>query len=149
MLIGNILTISWPTILQIFYLYSAIGLFHFIFRKKMMALSRNGGVQGEGFLWDFLFYATFGAVVTSSVSVAGVLLVFSYLVITSSIALLWVDGFPQQLCTAWLVGLFAHTCGVILSFVFDLPTGGTVIGVLGALFLAAFVTRGLQKSESA
>ena len=38
--------------------------------------------------WDFLFYASFGFVVTSSVAIAGVLLVFCYLIVPSVAATL-------------------------------------------------------------
>src|SRR3954467_15982607 len=83
MLVGNILAVSWSDVGKTAALYGAIGLFHFIFRHKFLAISMNhdkAEVSGLNVKFcDFLFYASFGFVVTSSVSIAGVLLVFSYL----------------------------------------------------------------------
>src|SRR5262245_61704743 len=82
MLVGNILAVSWPEVGHTAILYGAIGAFHYIFRKRFLAISMDPkAAEGDGLsirLWDFLFYASFGFVVTSSVSIAGVLLVFCY-----------------------------------------------------------------------
>src|SRR5438876_3571331 len=78
MLVGNILAVSWPEVRHTAMLYGAIGIFHFIFRKKFLTISMNHGKAEKSGLnvrfWDFLFYASFGFVVTSSVAIAGVLL---------------------------------------------------------------------------
>src|ERR1700704_2761370 len=82
MLVGNILTVSWFEVGKTALLYGAIGLFHYIFRKKFLAISiSHEQAEADGIsvrFWDFLFYASFGFVVTSSVAIAGVLLVFCY-----------------------------------------------------------------------
>src|SRR3954469_1483444 len=87
MLVGNILAVSWPEVAKTAVLYGVIGAFHFVFRHKFLAISRSHEqAEAEGInvkFWDFLFYASFGFVVTSSVSIAGVLLVFSYLIVPS------------------------------------------------------------------
>src|SRR5213076_1739065 len=87
MLVGNILAVSWPEVAKTALLYGAIGLFHYVFRHKFLAISMDPRkAEAEGIslkLWDFLFYASFGFVVTSSVSIAGVLLVFCYLIVPS------------------------------------------------------------------
>src|SRR5215470_6707180 len=87
MLVGNILTVSWFEVGKTAALYSAIGLFHYIFRRKFLTISLDPErAEAEGIsvrLWDFLFYASFGFVVTSSVAIAGVLLVFCYLIVPS------------------------------------------------------------------
>src|SRR3954464_7315712 len=84
MLVGNILAVSWPEVTKTAILYGAVGAFHFIFRRRFLAISRahRHGHEHNATprFWDFLFYASFGFVVTSSVSIAGVLLVFSYLI---------------------------------------------------------------------
>src|ERR1043165_3966237 len=98
MLVGNILAVSWPEVRKTAFLYGAIGLFHYIFRRQFLAISMarhhdthhhdvgHPTVDGKPLsvrFWDFLFYASFGFVVTSSVSIAGVLLVFCYLIVPS------------------------------------------------------------------
>src|SRR5882762_906210 len=85
MLVGNILAVSWPEVGKTALLYGAVGLFHYVFRKRFLAISIDPDkAEAEGTsirLWDFLFYASFGFVVTSSVAIAGVLLVFCYLIV--------------------------------------------------------------------
>src|ERR1043166_492074 len=80
MLVGNILTVSKHTVAETAGLYALVGIFHWIFRKKFLAISPGEQIPRIK-LWDFLFYTSFGFVVTSSVAIAGVLLVFSYLIV--------------------------------------------------------------------
>src|SRR4029079_14570583 len=93
MLVGNILAVSWAEVGKTAALYGAVGLFHYIFRHKFLAISMNPeAAERERVsirLWDFLFYASFGFVVTSSVAIAGVLLVFCYLIVPSVAAMLY------------------------------------------------------------
>src|SRR5438477_10462407 len=90
MLVGNILAVNWTMIIKTAVLYALVGLFHYIFRRKFLAISLGEGDKvGNVKLWDFLFYTSFGFVVTSSVAIAGVLLVFSYLIVPSVAAMLF------------------------------------------------------------
>src|SRR5438874_1064911 len=93
MLVGNILAVSMHDVVKTAILYGAIGLFHYIFRKNFLLISTNpGAAEAKGLnirLWDFLFYASFGFVVTSSVAIAGVLLVFCYLAVFCTLLMLW------------------------------------------------------------
>src|SRR5881296_4737211 len=70
-LVGNILAVSWPEVGKTAALYAGIGLFHYLFRRPFLAISLNHAqAEEEGLrvrFWDFLFYASFGFVVTSSV----------------------------------------------------------------------------------
>src|SRR4051794_7536218 len=95
MLVGNILAVSKEEVIKTAILYGVIGLFHFLFRKKFLLISTNPEeAERQGLnikLWDFLFYASFGFVVTSSVAIAGVLLVFCYLVVPSVGAMIFAD----------------------------------------------------------
>src|SRR5271165_5184808 len=101
MLVGNILAVSWPEVGKTAVLYGAIGIFHYIFRKKFLMISMNHekaeqvGIKVR--FWDFLFYASFGFVVTSSVAIAGVLLVFCYLIVPSVVAMLFADRIGRRL----------------------------------------------------
>src|SRR5216683_3084445 len=95
MLVGNILAVSKHDVIKTAILYGCIGLFHFVFRRRFLAISMEHDIAEKmGInirLWDFLFYASFGFVVTSSVAIAGVLLVFCYLVVPSVGAMLFAD----------------------------------------------------------
>src|SRR6202521_3627894 len=131
MLVGNILAVSRYEVIKTAILYGCVGLFHFIFRKKFLAisLSHNSSEQPDlNFrLWDFLFYASFGFVVTSSVAIAGVLLVFCYLIVPSVGAMLFADRIGTRLAIGWTMGTLVSALGVYLSLQIDLPTGATIV----------------------
>jgi zinc/manganese transport system permease protein len=143
MLVGNILAVSGPEVAKTAALYAAIGLFHFVFRKKFLLISINPkGAEAQGVsirFWDFLFYASFGFVVTSSVAIAGVLLVFCYLIVPSVGAMLFADRIGRRLAIGWTMGTLVSALGVYLSVMLDLPTGATIVctfgGVLALMFL--------------
>jgi zinc/manganese transport system permease protein len=149
MLVGNILAVSWDEVRKTALVYGAIGLFHYIFRKRFLAISMDhgGAMTMPGTRrWDFLFYASFGFVVTSSVAIAGVLLVFCYLIVPSVAAMLFADRVGTRLALGWSMGTIVSAIGVYLSLVLDLPTGATIVctfGVVLAMMAAArlFVTR--------
>ena len=137
MLVGNILAVSWPEVGRTALLYGGIGLFHFVFRRKFLAISMShGGEDLPGVsvrLWDFLFYASFGFVVTSSVSIAGVLLVFCYLIVPSVAAMLYSERIGRRLAIGWAMGTIVSAIGVFLSLKLDLPTGATIVCTFGVV----------------
>ena len=117
MLVGNILAVSWDEVAQTAVLYGVVGLFHYIFRRRFLEISLNHGRDIEGVavrFWDFLFYASFGFVVTSSVSIAGVLLVFCYLIVPSVAAMLYADTVGKRLAIGWTMGTIVSALGVVL-----------------------------------
>jgi zinc/manganese transport system permease protein len=139
MLVGNILAVSWSEIGQTAALYAVIAVFHFIYRDKFLAISMDPhGMERKGTslrLWDFLFYASFGFVVTRSVAIAGVLLVFCYLIVPSVAAMLYADSIGRRLAIGWTMGTVVSALGVYLSFSFDLPTGATIVCTFGAVLI--------------
>src|SRR4030088_348450 len=143
MLVGNILAVSWADVRETALLYGAVGLFHYIFRKKFLLISMNHGKEENlGFnvrLWDFLFYASFGFVVTSSVAIAGVLLVFCYLIVPSVGAMLFADRIGPRLAIGWTMGTLVSALGCYLSVLIDTPTGATIVVTFGAVLVAMFL----------
>src|SRR4249919_690823 len=143
MLVGNILAVSWFEVGKTALLYAAIGAFHFIFRKKFLAISMDHQKAEESGLnvkfWDFLFYASFGFVVTSSVAIAGVLLVFCYLIVPSVGAMLFADRIGARLAIGWTMGTLVSALGVYLSAQMDTPTGATIVVTFGAALVAMFL----------
>jgi zinc/manganese transport system permease protein len=139
MLVGNIIAVSWPEVFKTAALYGAIGLFHYIFRKPFLAISLNHDREEVGGInvrwWDFLFYASFGFVVTSSVAIAGVLLVFCYLIVPSVAAMLYADTIGRRLAIGWTMGTIVSALGVYLSLVLDLPTGATIVCTFGVVLV--------------
>src|ERR1700730_15371129 len=158
MLVGNILSVSWPEVRKTAILYGNIGLFHYIFRKKFLTISKSHeAAEAQGIsvrFWDFLFYASFGFVVTSSVSIAGVLLVFCYLIVPSVGAMLFAERIGPRLAIGWTMGTLVSALGVYLSLQIDLPTGATIVCTFGlALILMAlarvFLRRGVTSRAPA
>ena len=130
-LTGNILTSGLNDVALIVPLYTAVGLLHWVLRRHM---------TGEGsILWEFVFYATFGLVVTSSVAIAGVLLVFSFLIIPAAIGVMFADSLPRQLAIGWISGTLVSAAGLAASFAFDLPTGAAMVCAFGASLALAGV----------
>lgn len=143
MLVGNILAVSWPEVRKTAVLYGAIGIFHYIFRKKFLMISMNHekaeqlGVKVR--FWDFLFYASFGFVVTSSVAIAGVLLVFCYLIVPSVGAMLFADRIGRRLAIGWTMGTLVSALGCFLSVQLDTPTGATIVVTFGGVLVLMFL----------
>ncbi len=147
MLVGNILSVSWPLVGRTAALYGAVGLFHFIFRKQFLAISMDhtaASVKGMSVrFWDFLFYASFGFVVTSSVAIAGVLLVFCYLIVPSVGAMLYANTIGKRLAIGWTMGTVVSALGVYLSLVLDLPTGAAIVCTFGLVLIVMAAVRPL------
>jgi zinc/manganese transport system permease protein len=147
MLVGNILAVSWEEVIKTALLYGGIGAFHFIFRRKFLAISmdpKRAEAQGISIkFWDFLFYASFGFVVTSSVAIAGVLLVFCYLIVPSVAAMLYADTIGRRLAIGWTMGTIVSAGGVYLSLLLDLPTGATIVCTFGVVLILMAALRPL------
>jgi zinc/manganese transport system permease protein len=153
MLVGNILAVSWQEVRKTALLYGAVGTFHYIFRHKFLAISMDPKrAEAEGVslrLWDFLFYASFGFVVTSSVAIAGVLLVFCYLIVPSVAAMLYAERIGKRLAIGWSMGTLVSALGVYLSLQLDLPTGATIVCTFGLVLIVMAVVRPLiQRNAS-
>jgi zinc/manganese transport system permease protein len=147
MLVGNILAVSWGEVFQTAWLYGIIGVFHYVFRKKFLAISMDhAAAEATGMsvrFWDFLFYASFGFVVTSSVSIAGVLLVFCYLIVPSVAAMLYADRIGPRLAIGWTMGTVVSALGIYLSVKLDLPTGATMVCTFGLVLIVMAAVRPL------
>lgn len=145
LLVGNILAVDWPEILKIFAAYAVIGLFHWSFRHQFLLLTfEPTEAVGAGInprFWDFLFYASFGFVVTSSVRIAGVILVFTYLIVPAFVAMLLVAGVGNRLLLGWALGVIGSLFGLVFSYWFDLPTGAAVVCTFGIFLLLALPWR--------
>jgi zinc/manganese transport system permease protein len=139
MLTGSLLTMQWDDLISMAILYVAIGVFHYLLRNRFFRLSedRSGAIRDGWSVgwWDFLFYASFGLVVTSSVHIAGVLLVFSFLVVPPVIALMFTRRKGVRLFIGWLIGFLGCLFGIIFSIGLNLPAGPSIIGSLILLLM--------------
>jgi len=139
MLVGNILSVTWPELGKTAVLYALVGAFHYVFRRQFLAISMDEhAAERQGLnvrFWDFLFYMSFGFVVTSSVAIAGVLLVFCFLIVPSVTAMLFAERLGPRLAIGWTMGVLVSAAGVALSFQLDLPTGAAIVATFGAALL--------------
>lgn len=141
-LTGQLIWVTWPTVGQVAASYGLISLFHYVFRRKMLAITFAPHRVRRLKLWDFVFYATFGVIITSSVHIAGVLMVFSVLVIPAVIAFFYTRRFFRALIIAWGSGTVAIVGGLGISFSLDFTTGPVLVVSFGLVLLVALLLRG-------
>ncbi len=149
LLVGSILWVSWGTVLKTALVYGALAVLLFWWHKSFRRISHDPeAARQEGLslqLWDFLFYMVLGTVVTISVQIAGVLMVFTILVVPSVMAMRIIRSAQRQIMYVLLVGTVAVVCGSAMSYVYDLPTGATIVCAFGCLLvLQMFMERFLQ-----
>lgn len=141
-LMGSILWITWPSIWNILAVYIVVAGFHWALRKKFLLISEDyeRAILEHGIgvkLWDFLFYITFGIVIVLSVRIAGIMLVFSFLVVPAAVSMLFSKRWLTKLLIGWGVGLFASIFGLYISYTLDSPSGPTIVCFLGLFLILA------------
>jgi zinc/manganese transport system permease protein len=145
-LVGGILTVGPGDLAEFALLYAAIGLVHWLLRRPLLAVSSEATPEARSALavsaWDFVFFLSFGIVVTSSVTTAGVLLVFSFLIVPAVIGNLFTRRLGAVLAIAWTTGILASAAGLAGSYAFDLPTGAAMV----AAFALALILAGLART---
>src|SRR6186713_1341440 len=145
MLVGNILSVQWPEVWLTGGIYVVLGLFHYVFRKRFLEISidaQAAAAKGVSVrFWDFLFYASFGFVVTRSVAIAGVLLVFCYLIVPSVGGMLFARRIGPRLAIGWLMAGVVSFLGMYFSVLFDLPTGATIVCTFGLALIVMAVAK--------
>lgn len=151
-LVGNLIAVTWQEVAKMAVLYAVVGAVHWALHRPFFLVTEDPKeAERQGMrirLWDFLFYALFGVVVTSSVEIAGVLLVFSYLVIPTVISMLFFRRTRTRLALGWTIGTVVSVLGMALSYQFDTPTGATLIVLFGTTLLGAGVIASLLARES-
>jgi len=142
-LVGSILWVGWPMIPRMTAVFALVGLFHWIFRRRFLTISLDEDTACQSGWnvrwWDFLFYASFGVAITVAVPIAGVLLVFTFLVVPAVIAFLFTRRTGVLLAICWTSASLACALGLYLSFALDLPTGPLIICVFAVVLTAAGV----------
>jgi len=144
---GNILWVQWQEITVVAIAYLVLSVLHFIYYRQFKALSfkpdeaEENQVNRPSFLWEFLFFATFALTITLAVNVAGVLLVFAFLIIPAFSASIIIESFLNRLLVGWSMGILGSAIGLWLSLWADLPVGATVVSVLGMVPIIAILIR--------
>ena len=141
LLAGTVIWVTWPKVFHVLKICAPVGVIYYLLRRKFHLISENPELAFDSGMrvrwWDFLFYVLFGLVITVSVEIAGVLMVFAYLVAPAIIALVVSDRWSVRIALAWLAGLLASAMGLLASYRWDLPSGPAIVCCLG-LFLLVF-----------
>ena len=140
-MVGSILWVNWSGVTKLLGVFLAVGIFHWFLRRRFLTISlREKEAESRGWnirWWDFLFYISFGIAITAAVPVAGVLLVFTFLVVPAVVAFLFSRKAGVLVVISWITGALASAMGLYFSFEWDLPTGPLVVCVFGLMLLVA------------
>jgi zinc/manganese transport system permease protein len=144
---GHLLWVNWNEVLLYLVIYTVLGSIYFIIHKRLMQVSRTGRAgktaNSSTILWDFIFYALLGLLVTFAVRVAGVLLVFGFLIVPAVIGTLLGKHFHNRLIIGWISGVLISLAGSYFSYTLDFPTGATVVVCLGIALLFIAIGKGI------
>lgn len=149
-LIGSIVTVRPQEVMSLALLYVALGMLHWLLRRPLLEVSFEPALAAANrrriFLWDVVFYGSFALVVTSSVRIAGVLLVFSYLIVPAAIAGLFVATVRSRLLLAWALGAAVTAAGLGASWAWDLPTGPAIVAAFGVATAGVALALALRRA---
>jgi zinc/manganese transport system permease protein len=144
-LVGSLIWVTWATNLKLAIAYALLGAFHVVLRKRFLTISFHPEqAESAGWRvkwWDFLFYLSFGVVITFSVPVGGVLMVFTFLVVPAAIAFLFTRDLGRLATISWAVGALSSALGLWISYRLDLPTGPLIVCTSGLLLAVAGLLR--------
>jgi zinc/manganese transport system permease protein len=144
LMMGHLLWVNWHEVTVYLLINLGLGIVYFLLHKPLLKISsmekNKNETVGRLLWWDFIFYALLGILVTFAVRVAGVLLVFGFLIVPAVIGTLLGKSFASRLAIGWISGVLVSLIGSYLSYTLDFPTGGTVVVTLGlALFVIAVI----------
>ena len=146
MLAGSILWATWRDILWCLIVFGAVAVALVLMRKPLRRASEGygggHGTEARTAWWDFLFYGLLGVVITLAVRMAGVVVVFAFLIIPATVSALFAASWPRRLIIAWATGVAGSTAGLLFARYLDFSVGPSIALFLGiALVLAALVRR--------
>lgn len=149
LLVGQVLWVTWEDVIKTGLIYSVVSVIHYVFRKQLLEASFDHKPRKGRAVWDFLFYALFGVVITSSVSMAGVLQVFAYLIVPSVVGTLFFKTIKARLIFGWILGFLLSFTGLVLSYLWDLPAGAFIVVCFAGLPVLLLVLSPLLKFKRA
>ena len=144
-LTGTLIWVTWSQVIRMAGVYLALGVFYYLTRRKLFARSTEAEPSKGSRTWDFAFYLTFGVAISLSVPIAGVLTVFSVLVIPAAIAFLFTSSFRRACILAWVTGTIAIVGSVAASFALDVTTGPLLVVGFGVMLVLALIARAVMK----
>lgn len=143
-LVGHVLWVTWSDVAKTAAIYLAVAIAHWVFRRQLIASSFSKHAQG---LWDFVFYALLGVVITSSVSYAGILQVFVYLIVPAMISQALFSGIRSRLVFGWIMGVALSLLSLWLSYAWDMPSGALIVVCFALMPILTLWTPGVFRSK--
>jgi zinc/manganese transport system permease protein len=151
-LVGTLILTTWDQIWMVLAAYVVLGVVSAVFARRFIEISWRPEEAEEKSrhvaLWDLLFYLIFGVVITISVQVAGILLVFSFLIVPAVISRLFSVRIWSRLFVGWGVAIVASILGLLASGLWDLPMGAAVVAAFGVVLVVAGVVRGVMPRQA-
>ncbi|MCB1197103.1 MAG: metal ABC transporter permease [Deltaproteobacteria bacterium] len=123
-LVGQLLWVDWNQVYKVIGIYTLVASMHYYWRGPLL---QNSYGKNEKWQWDFIFYFLFGIVITSSVHIAGILLVFAFLIVPAVVSAFFFQRIYQKLLFGWALGFFLCTIGMLLSYFLDKPAGAVIV----------------------
>jgi zinc transport system permease protein len=148
LLFGDILAVSWADLAVEALLLLAVLTYLLLTRRSQILASLDGPLavsQGVALAWQrLLFVVVLAVVVALSIKAVGVLLISAFVVIPACAARLLSGSFSHYMAAASLLGAGCGVLGLLVSALFNLPSGPAVVIVQLLAFLAALLLRGLR-----
>jgi zinc/manganese transport system permease protein len=141
-MVGQILWVTWSDVWATALIYSGVAFLHYLFRGPLLQASFG---KRDHWFWDFLFYALFGVVITSSVHVAGVLLVFAFLIVPAVASTFFFSSISSRLLFGWGLGFALSVIGMGASYAWDLPAGAVIVVVFTAVPVLGTILLGFTR----
>ncbi|MEQ8193473.1 MAG: metal ABC transporter permease [Rhodospirillales bacterium] len=144
---GSMLWVRWGDIVLLAVLYGVIGIILGWAHGRFRRLSASADfAPPQAFVWECLFFACFAVVITSAVHLAGILVVFAFLIIPAFSASMLAVSWGARLIAGWVLGGAGSMAGLLLAYAADLPVGATVVAVLGILPVLTGIVRSFRKA---
>jgi len=132
---GSLLWTNWRQIITSLIVYSVIGCAFYLIRKPITEISSGSqGDRAKGLrvvFWDFIFYALLGVVITLSVQIGGIVIVFAYLIIPATISATLARHLGLQITIIWISAVLASLAGLLFAYYFDFSIGPAISLFLG------------------
>lgn len=150
MLSGSILWATWSDVKWTAGVFAAVGLCFYLFRGQFRTISENydsaTDVSHGTLGWDFLFYALVGIVITTAVRIAGVVVVFTFLIVPATLSAVFATGWGTRLAVGWTAGAISAALGLLFANRFDFSVGPSISLFLGLALVLAGLLRAARMS---
>lgn len=141
-LTGHLVWATWVEALKVFCIYAVLSLVYFFFQKKLWESSIGKDTHWK---WNLLFYILFSFVIASSVSLAGVLLVFSFLIVPAFLSHFLFQNFFSRLLFGWILASFLSFVGLMGAYALNMPTSSFIVFLFTSLPILFILVSAIRK----